>query len=247
MIELSDVSFSYGQRDVIKDVSGSLGPGVVGLVGVNGAGKTTLLRMLATITRPDHGRILCNGLDLADRKSRKTMRKQLGYLPQASSWSAGFTVVELCHYFAWLRGVPRADRAVRVAAAIEAVGLSDRARDRLGELSGGQYQRAMIAQACAHDPAILILDEPTSGLDPQQRVAFRSLLREIGDRRTVVLSTHLIEDVSHAADQVAVLHQGRFAFNGSVDDLEKLAYRNEPGDNPLEQAFHRVISDESVL
>lgn len=245
-ITLEDVSFSYGSHTVLSEVTGSMGPGIVGLIGVNGAGKTTLLRLLATVNRADNGRLVIEGSDPSNRTGRRDVRSGLGYLPQSATWNPRFTILELCHYFAWLHGVPRRHRAARAEEAIASVDLTEHAHTRLGDLSGGQHRRAMIAQSIVHEPRLLILDEPTTGLDPEQRVSFRKLLRNVAADRTVVLSTHLIEDVAHTADQVAVLHNGRFAFNGTTDDLRAHAYTDGPGDSPLEQAFHRIISEEAA-
>lgn len=241
-IVLDSVSFSYGRRAVLSNVSGAMGPGIVGLIGVNGAGKTTLLRLLATVNRMDGGRLTIGGSDPTSWAGRRAVRSGLGYLPQSATWNPRFTVQELCHYFAWLHGVPRRQRAADAVEAIEAVGLAGHSQTRLGALSGGQHRRAMIAQALVHQPQLLILDEPTTGLDPEQRVSFRNLLRSLGADRTVVLSTHLIEDIAHTADQVAVLHGGRLAFNGTTAKLQTHAPAGGAGDSPLEQAFHGIIS-----
>lgn len=246
MIDLHEVSFSYGSHQVLAGVGGRLGPGTVGLVGLNGAGKTTLLRLLALINRPDGGRIAIDGEDVGDRSGRRRLRSRLGYLPQAAGWSPRFTVRELCHYFAWMHGVPREPRQELVEAALVDVDLSGLADHRLGSLSGGQHRRAMIAQAIAHGPDVLILDEPTAGLDPQQRMGFRSLVTELGRKRTVVLSTHLVEDVALAATQVVILHRGRFAFNGTVADLTALATGDDDMQSPMEQAFARVVAEQAA-
>jgi ABC-2 type transport system ATP-binding protein len=245
-IQLDGVEFSYGDFRVLDGVTGRLGSGVVGLLGVNGAGKTTLLRLLATVTRPDHGKVVIAGADPGTRAGRRAVRSSLGYLPQAATWNPQFTVRELCHYFAWLHAVSKKRRPKQVDEAIAAVGLTAQADTRLGRLSGGQQRRAMIAQAIAHQPSVLILDEPTTGLDPQQRVAFREIIRQLAADRTVILSTHLVEDVAHTAAEVAILHNGTLAYHGTPDELRALAYRDDPGDNPLEQAFHRVVSGSPV-
>lgn len=245
-IVLENVSYSYGRRTILSELSGRLGPGIVGLIGVNGAGKTTLLRLLATVNRTDSGSLTIGGSNPATRAGRRTVRSGLGYLPQAATWNPRFTVQELCHYFAWLHRVPRRLRATRAAEAIDAVGLAEHVHTRLGQLSGGQHRRAMIAQTLVHEPRLLILDEPTTGLDPEQRVNFRQLLRSLSADRTVVLFTHLIEDIAHTAEQVAVLHAGRLAFNGTTAQLLSHAAAAGPGDSPLEQAFHRIIAEEAT-
>jgi ABC-2 type transport system ATP-binding protein len=242
VIELDGVRFSYGRRLALRDVSGQLGPGVVGLVGVNGAGKTTLLRILATLKAPHAGVVTINGRSPQRRRDRTAIRGNLGYLPQDASWSGALRVREFLTYFAWLHGVPAASRAEYVGKAIAAVDLTGHAGRRLEDLSGGEYRRAMIAQAVVHRPGLLLLDEPTAGLDPRQRVALRTVLRKLSVDRTIVVSTHLMEDLAATADQIAVLHEGVIVFNGDIPSMRRLAYSDQPGDNPLEQAFHRIIS-----
>lgn len=243
-IALSGVELNYGNHQVLRGLNGELRPGVVGLLGVNGAGKTTLLQILATVLRASAGRIDIGGASPATHSGRREVRARLGYLPQTAGWNSGFTVEELCHYFAWLRRVPRSSREAHVTEALAAVNLAEHRGQKLGKLSGGQHRRAMLAQALVHHPTVMLLDEPTSGLDPQQRVAFRATVQKLAkeEERTVVLSTHLVEDVVHSADQVVVLHDGHFAFSGGIEEMRALAYSDEAGTSPWEQAFHRIVS-----
>jgi ABC-type multidrug transport system ATPase subunit len=202
---MGGVSHRFRRRIAVDGVELALGTGVFGLLGPNGAGKTTLLRMLATLLPPHAGTVRLLDRDPAGHRARREIRRRLGYLPQAQGWYPGFTVAEFVEYFALLKEVP-ADRAAAVAArAISRVGLADRAGSRMRTLSGGMLRRAGIAQAIVNDPDLLLLDEPTAGLDPGQRVEFRALLRDVGTRAAVVVSTHLVEDVGAACDRVALM------------------------------------------
>ena len=204
-IELTDLTRRFGRTTAVAGVSLETGPGVFGLLGPNGAGKTTLLRMMATVIPPSSGKLRLLDRNPASHGPRRDIRRRLGYLPQSLGYYPGFTVVEYVEYFALLKEMPPARVPGAVAAAIEHVGLGDKARSKLRTLSGGMLRRAGIAQAIVNEPELLLLDEPTAGLDPEQRVEFRRLLRDLGQRATVVVSTHLVEDVGAACSQVALM------------------------------------------
>src|SRR6185437_16223135 len=188
--------------------------GVFGLLGPNGAGKTSLLRMTATVLPPSSGRLRLLGRDPGSYGPRREIRRRLGYLPQSLGYFPGFTVAEFVEYFALLKDMPPRQVPGAVATAIERVELAGKARAKLRTLSGGMLRRVGIAQAIVNEPELLLLDEPTAGLDPEQRVAFRLLLRELGARATVVVSTHLVEDVGAACAQVALMDRGKIVFHG---------------------------------
>jgi ABC-type multidrug transport system ATPase subunit len=232
---------SFGRQTVLDGIDLEIGRGVFGLLGPNGAGKTTLLRTLATIVGPKRGTVRLLGLNPAQAGERREIRRQLGYLPQQLGYYPNFTVFEFVEYFALLKEVPAADVRPAVVRAIERVGLADRARSKLKTLSGGMLRRVGIAQAIVNDPALLLLDEPTAGLDPEQRVNFRALLREIGERSSVIVSTHLIEDVAAACSEIALLDAGRVVFNGTPDELTLLG-EGGAGDSPLERGYTRVLA-----
>src|SRR5207247_4441795 len=164
---------------------------------------------------------------------RREIRRRLGYLPQNLGYYPGFTVAEFVEYFALLKDMPPGRVPRAVAAAIEHVGLGDRARAKLRTLSGGMLRRAGVAQAIVNEPELLLLDEPTAGLDPEQRVAFRALLRDLGQRATVVVSTHLVEDVGAACTQVALMDRGKLVFHGTPADLAARGEGHGAGDAPL--------------
>ncbi|WP_203920329.1 ATP-binding cassette domain-containing protein [Rugosimonospora africana] len=222
----------------------SAGPGVLGLLGPNGAGKTSLLRMLATVIPPTSGRIRLLERDPGVAAQRRAIRRRLGYVPQHLGYYPSFTVVEFVEYFALLKEVPAAQVPRAVATAVERVGLGDKARARMRTLSGGMLRRAGIAQAIVNDPELLLLDEPTAGLDPEQRVAFRGLLRDLGQTATVVVSTHLVEDVGAACAQVALMDGGRIVFHGTPQELTARGEgRTAAGDAPLERGYSTVLAE----
>ena len=214
VLSVSHLSVRFGETRALEDVSADFSAGVNGILGPNGAGKSTLFRVLTGGLWPGAGQVRWLGRPVVSRRDVSGLQCALGYLPQDPGWFAGSSATDLCVYMAGLRGVPRAARRQQAARAIEAVGLRAKAKDRLSALSGGQRRRAFIAQALVNDPPILVLDEPTSGLDPVQRVQLRSLVGELGRQRTVLLSTHLVEDVAHIARTVFVLDAGHMIWHG---------------------------------
>ena len=242
-IEITDLTRRFGRTQAVAGVTLATGPGVFGLLGPNGAGKTSLLRMLATVISPTSGRLRLLGRDPGAYGPRREIRRRLGYLPQNLGYYPGFTVVEFVEYFALLKELPPARVPRAVAAAVEQVGLGDKARAKLRTLSGGMLRRVGIAQAIVNDPELLLLDEPTAGLDPEQRVAFRALLRGLGQRATVIVSTHLVEDVGAACGQVALMDQGKLVFHGTPVELTARAEGTAAaGDAPLERGYSAVLA-----
>jgi ABC-2 type transport system ATP-binding protein len=242
-VEISDLTRRFGRTQAVAGVSLETGPGVFGLLGPNGAGKTSLLRMMATVLPPTSGRLRLLGRDPGSFGPRREIRRRLGYLPQSLGYYPGFTVAEFVEYFALLKEMPPGQVPRAVAATLEQVGLGDKARAKLRTLSGGMLRRAGIAQAIVNHPELLLLDEPTAGLDPEQRVAFRALLRDLGQRATVVVSTHLVEDVGAACTEVALMERGKIVFHGTPAEL---IARGEgtaaAGDAPLERGYSAVLS-----
>ena len=241
-VDVRNLSHSFGRQKALDAIDLDIGSGVFGLLGPNGAGKTTLLRTLATIITPRSGSLRLLGFDPARNDERRELRRRLGYLPQNLGYYPNFTVFEFVEYFALLKEVPAKDVRRAVARAIERVGLEDRSRSKLKTLSGGMLRRVGIAQAIVNDPALLLLDEPTAGLDPEQRVSFRALLREVGTTGTVIVSTHLIEDVAAACSEVALLDAGRLVFRGTPEQLIHIGEDGGIGDSPLERGYTRVLT-----
>jgi len=242
-VEIADVTRRFGRTQAVAGVDLALEAGVFGLLGPNGAGKTSLLRMLATVIPPSSGTLRLLGRDPGSYGPRREIRRRLGYLPQNLGYYPGFTVAEFVEYFALLKDMPPGRVPAAVATAVERTGLGDKARAKLRTLSGGMLRRVGIAQAIVNEPELLLLDEPTAGLDPEQRVAFRALLRDLGRRATVIVSTHLVEDVGAACSQVALMDQGKIVFYGTPAELTARADGTDAaGDAPLERGYSAVLA-----
>ena len=241
-VESTGLSRRFGRRTAVASVDLEVGPGVFGLLGPNGAGKTTLLRMLATVITPTSGTLRLLGRDPGAYGERRQIRRRLGYLPQHLGYYPNFTVVEFVEYMALLKEMPPRSVPRAVARAVEDVGLGDRARAKLRTLSGGMLRRVGIAQAVVNEPDLLLLDEPTAGLDPEQRVEFRGLMRRMGERAAVVVSTHLVEDVGAACSRVGLMADGRIVFSGTPAELSACGDERTPGDAPLERGYTAVLA-----
>jgi len=241
-IDIDHLTRRFGRTQAVVGVDLQVGLGVFGLLGPNGAGKTSLLRMMATVLQPSSGSLRLLGRDPHNYGERREIRRRLGYLPQNLGYYPGFTVVEFVEYFALLKEMPPARIPAAVAEAVERVALGEKARSKLRTLSGGMLRRVGIAQAIVNDPELLLLDEPTAGLDPEQRVQFRAVLRELGERSTVVVSTHLVEDVGAACTEVALIDRGNIAFRGTPDELTERGAGYGLGDSPLERGYSAVLA-----
>jgi ABC-2 type transport system ATP-binding protein len=230
----------------LRELSLRLDSGVTGLLGPNGAGKTTLLNILATASRPERGKVVVAGHDTGTVAGRLAARRLLGFLPQEFELMGSERVAWNVQYAAWAHGVVESACAAAAARALGVVGLTDRANNRARTLSGGMRQRLGIACAIAHRPAVLLLDEPTAGLDPDQRVRMRSYLESVAGETTVLVSTHLVEDLAMIASRVAVLIDGRIGFVGSLEDFE--AVGRESGGaadrfaSPLEASYRALVA-----
>lgn len=215
-IEIRGVTKQY--RNGVKgldSVTFSIGRGVFGLLGHNGAGKTILMKAIATILKPTSGTITVMGHDTM--REGDAVRKNIGYLPQELSMYPSLSVFDFVSYMAGLKGIRE---KAKVQRALEQVDLQDFSRRKIGQLSGGMKRRVGIAQALVGNPQILIVDEPTAGLDPEERVRFRSVLSRFAkDGRTVLLSTHLVEDVYQLSERLAVLRKGKLFFTGTSQEL----------------------------
>ena len=247
-VAVEDLTVVVGSRRAshraVHGLDLTLSTGVHGLLGPNGAGKTTLMRTLATVLRPSRGRVTLLGQDVSDVTQRRELRRRLGYLPQSFGYYPRFTVREFVEYFAWLKEVPSNRSALAVDRAVERVGLADRASSRMKALSGGMLRRAGLAQALVNDPELLLLDEPTAGLDPEQRLDLRALLREVGVDATVLVSTHLVEDVASACSHVALMAEGRLVATGSPRALAEVGgddAHDQEGASPTERGYTALL------
>lgn len=221
MVEITNLTKTYpGNVQALRGLTLEIDAGMFGLVGPNGAGKTTLMRILAGLVQPTSGSVHVFGHDVTIPEGKMAIKAQLGYLPQELGLYPSLTAAEFLDYVAILKGIT--DRSIRrrqIAEALEQVRLTDVANRRLETYSGGMKRRVGIAQALLGHPRLVIVDEPTVGLDPEERVRLRNLLSELATRRTVILSTHIIEDISQSCNALAAIGQGKVLFHGSPQDL----------------------------
>lgn len=215
-MEILHVSKQYKNGvTALEDVSFCVGSGVFGLLGHNGAGKTTLMKALVTVLKPSAGTIRVCGFDTATQG--KEVRARVGYLPQELAMYSSLSVWDFVNYMAQIKGI-RDKKAV--SAVLEEVEMLEFSRRKIGQLSGGMKRRVGIAQALIGNPPILVVDEPTAGLDPEERVRFRGLLsRYASEGRTVLLSTHIVEDIHQLCGELAVLRKGRLFYAGTSATL----------------------------
>ncbi len=217
MIVLDKVSKYYGERAAVIDASFSIEAGeVVGLLGLNGAGKTTTLKMLAGVLLPTAGRISVDGIDLMTNVD--AVRARIGFLPEVPPLYPEMRVAEYLTFVAHIKGV-KVDVAGHVDAAIADTDLADVRNEFIGTLSNGFQRRVGIAQAIVHRPALIVLDEPTAGLDPKQMVQMRALIRKLKQRHTVLVSSHILNEIEETCDRLVVINRGRIAAIGTEAEL----------------------------
>jgi ABC-2 type transport system ATP-binding protein len=220
-IEISHLTKVYRSKVyALNDVSLVIPPGMFGLLGPNGAGKTTLMRILAGILHPTKGTVQIGQYNGESRQGRTAIRQLLGYLPQELGMYPDLNASEFLDYVGLLKGLKnRKERRLRVEQVLETVTLSTVARRRIKTFSGGMKRRLGIAQALLGDPQVLIVDEPTAGLDPEERIRFRNLLSNLGSNRTVLLSTHIVEDIAQSCQHLALLKDGKLLFQGVATQM----------------------------
>lgn len=248
MIEAKNLTRNYGAFVAVNDVSFSIPEGqVVGLLGHNGAGKTTIMKMLTGYLEPTGGQVIVDGMELADHKNE--IQSRLGYLPENAPLYAEMSVVDYLEYVAELRGVRHSDEADAVRSAIEVTGLEEKAGSPINTLSKGYRQRVGIAQAILHRPDILILDEPTSGLDPSQIHEIRNLIRDLSKRSTIILSTHILQEVEAVCDRVLIVMNGSLALDSKLEDLRSsnsLFLRIDKGNSELASALRSISAVKNI-
>ena len=232
-IEVQQLSKSYGSEKALKNVSFSIGSGeVVGFLGPNGAGKSTLMRILTTYLSPDEGRALVNGHDVMAEPM--TGKRSVGYLPENNPLYSDLYVKE---YLSFQCGIHKTGRQ-RIDEVVEQVGLREHASKKISQLSKGYKQRVGLAAALLHDPEVLILDEPTTGLDPNQLAEIRELIRDIGKTKTILLSTHIMQEVEAMCDRVLIINKGALVTDKKLKDLIT------EGEQHIEVEFDLVVEEQ---
>lgn len=218
MIEVRDLKKHYGRTRAVDGVSFDVPPGqVLGFLGPNGAGKTTTMRIITCYLQPTAGTVTVDGLDVTQQALE--VRKRIGYLPESAPLYQEMNVVDYLQYITDIRKVEKGKRRAAVRNAVEVCGLDGVINKNIGQLSSGYRQRVGLAQAIIHDPDILILDEPTRGLDPNQIAEIRTLIRELGRQKTVIFSTHILQEVQAVCDRVMIINEGKMVFDGSKEDM----------------------------
>ena len=218
MIEVQHLSKRYGRVTAVDDISFTVGRGeILGFLGPNGAGKTTTMRMLTGYMPATEGRAIVAGYDVFDQPIEA--KRRTGYLPETPPLYPEMTVKEYLDFVSRIKGVPAADRKARVAQVMERTRIADMAGRHCGKLSKGYRQRVGLAQAIIHNPEVLILDEPTAGLDPKQIIETRDLIRGLAGDHTIILSTHILPEVSQTCQRVVIINKGRVVAVDTPDNL----------------------------
>ncbi len=251
-IEIKNLTKVYGSQKALDNVSFPVGSGtIVGFLGPNGAGKSTLMKCITGLVSPTAGQVLVNGVDVAENPA--AVHRMIGYLPENNPLYLDMYVRE---YLAHVADIYKLDNAQQVVEnVIERTGLTPESRKRIGQLSKGYKQRVGLAQAIIHNPQVLILDEPTTGLDPNQIVEIRNLIVELGREKTIVLSTHIMQEVQAICQQVAILDHGVLVANCDTKQIEQTAGNNHrqvevefnlPADEKMLQQIANIVAVEKT-
>jgi ABC-2 type transport system ATP-binding protein len=219
IIETNMLTKNYGKKTALREVSFTMGRGVFGLLGPNGAGKSTLMKILSCLLKPTSGTARVDKHDTV--KDPSEVRKLIGVIPQEYNLYNRLNPTEFLEYMLLLSGKDPDKK--RIDEMLERVNLSSVKKQKIGSFSGGMKQRLVVAQALVHDPKVILADEPTAGLDPEERVRFRNLFSEIGLEKTVLLSTHITEDITSSTRNLFVLNHGSLVFSGQVQDFVRNA------------------------
>jgi ABC-2 type transport system ATP-binding protein len=218
MIEVRNLTKNYGKVEAVRNVSFSVDSDqVLGFLGPNGAGKTTIMKILTGFHFPSGGTALVDGIQVDEDPVE--VKKRIGYLPENVPLYGDFTVDEYLAFVAEARLIPANGRKKAIDSSLSACGLAAYRSRKIDTLSKGYRQRTGLAQAILHDPAILILDEPTNGLDPNQIIEIRSLIRELGRRKTVILSSHILQEIEAICSQVLIINEGKIAAQGTPEEI----------------------------
>ena len=226
MIEVRELTKSYGTTVAVNNVTFDAHAGeVLGFLGPNGAGKTTTMRILTCYLSADAGTATVAGYDVFEESVE--VRKHIGYLPESAPLYTDMGVIEYLNFMTQVRNIPKSQRKERIRTVIDTCGLDDVIQKDIGELSKGYRQRVGLAQSLIHDPPILILDEPTSGLDPNQISEIRNLIKNIGQEKLVLFSTHILPEVSATCSRILIINNGKIVANGTPEELSSQAKGEE--------------------
>lgn len=222
-IKIEDLTVTFKNKvTAVNHADLEIPKGIFGLLGENGAGKTTLMRVLTTVLSPDSGTVAVDGMLYSEGNFEKIQRK-IGYLPQELDLYPGLSVQECLEYMGDLSGIPRQVCKERIQYYLEETNLSGQRRKKMKQLSGGMKRRVGLIQALLNEPEFLIVDEPTTGLDPEERIRIRNLLIDFSKGRTVLFSTHVVEDLAAVCNQLAVMKKGKFIYSGNMKELMEQA------------------------
>lgn len=218
-VKMKNVTVTFkNQVRAVDHVSLEIPHGVYGLLGENGAGKTTLMRVLTTVLTPSEGEGYLDEIRYGTGKD-ELIKQKIGYLPQELNLYPGLSVQDCLEYLGELSGIPKEECKKRICYYLEKTGLMNHRKKKMRQLSGGMKRRVGLIQALLNEPEFLIVDEPTTGLDPEERVRIRNLLVDFSEGRTVLFSTHVVEDIAATCSQLAVMRKGSFLYTGTVQDL----------------------------
>ena len=244
MIKAEGLTRHYGDVTAASEVSFEVGSGeIVGLLGHNGAGKTTVMKMLTGYLEPSAGRGLVDGINVQDHPV--AVQQKIGYLPENRPLYADMSVFDYLEFAASLRGIAAREAESGLKNVIESMELGSRAYDKIGTLSRGYQQRVGVAQAILHKPPVLILDEPTNGLDPRQTQEMRRLMRELATTATVILSTHIMQEVDAICDRVLIMRDGELVIDEQLEDLKRadtIELRTSASPSDVENAFDASVT-----
>ena len=219
-ISVKNITKLYGQQKALDQVSFEVSSGeIIGFLGPNGAGKSTMMKIITGFIPPSSGEVFVNGLDIVEKSIE--VRKQIGYVPENNPLYLDMYIKEYLTFVARLYKISRKDSKTKVDEIIQKTGLTQELKKKIGALSKGYRQRVGLAQALVHDPSVLILDEPTSGLDPNQIVEIRNLIAEVGKHKTIMLSTHIMQEVEAICDRIIIINNGQLVANNSKENLQQ--------------------------
>ena len=239
-IEVQHLSKVYGSTTAIEDVDFTVEAGeIIGFLGPNGAGKTTTMRILAGYLSATTGTAKIAGYDVHHQSMQ--VRRRIGYLPENPPLYPEMTVEGFLHFVAKIKGVASKDRKKKVASAIERCQLEDKTKIAINKLSKGYRQRVGIAQAIVHEPTVIILDEPTVGLDPRQIIEVRNLIKSLAGQHTIILSTHILPEVSMTCDRIMIINHGKIVITNSPSDLQKQLSGNYSYELELEGNVEEIL------